>query len=79
MGYEEFIDAIKEAAELYATAEDDGALTLREWAKALGWTYQKTIKVFGMLKEDGKLEVSKVVRRSLDDSMHPVPAYRMVL
>ena len=79
----ELLEALRAALESARsegqTTEVAGALTVAELGTELGWNRQRVRDVLGMLKARGHLEVTRVLRESLDGVRRSVPAYRYVV
>ena len=57
---------------------DDGFLTMREIARAVGWTVVKTQSKLRELFEEGRIECRYVDRVNIAKKRAAVPAYRLI-
>lgn len=71
----DLIKAIQEAAA--RQPENDGWMTAREIADALGWTDRKVNVTLRSLGAEGRLMATRQKRMSIAMDMRPVPVYKI--
>lgn len=72
----EIIDAIVELMTAHADIEG-GWMRTEDISRALGCSKKATIRYLYMLKDNGQLEVGRVIIDSIDNKRVPVSAYRL--
>jgi hypothetical protein len=71
----DLIEAVLASAEAQGAAQ--GALTTAELAEQAGMSYTLTLAKLHRLQKEGRLEVVRMRRQSLDGRTTWVPAYRL--
>lgn len=72
----DILDAMREAMSA-APAYDESAVTTEDLTLATGLSVKKVRSELKRLMREGRCERVTVMRRRLDDVLHPEPAYRL--